>query len=233
VTALQYIVDAIALGSVYALVAVGLALIFGVMRLVNFAHGELITAAAYTLYLTSSWPKVFACAMSLLVAIGLALLMEFVIFRRLRYAPPATALVTTFAVAFALEAVWLIAFGANGKPADPLSTLNTIAIRGSLNLRWITIVEIGAGLVLLGGTALILNRTSIGLQMRAAATDFRTARLLGVRTNRVISFAVLWPNWSWGRRGMEYALFMGVVALAIFFRGGGRWSVDNLLRREF
>jgi len=49
----------------------------------------------------------------------------------------------------------------------------------------------------------------------------------------VISFAVLWPNWSWGRRGMEYALFMGIVALAIFFRGGGRWSVDNLLRKEF
>ena len=49
----------------------------------------------------------------------------------------------------------------------------------------------------------------------------------------VISFAVLWPNWSWGRRGMEYALFMGLVALAIFFRGGGRWSLDNLMRKEF
>jgi putative oxidoreductase len=49
----------------------------------------------------------------------------------------------------------------------------------------------------------------------------------------VISFAVLWPNWSWGRRGMEYALFMGIVALAIFFRGGSRWSLDNLMRKEF
>jgi putative oxidoreductase len=49
----------------------------------------------------------------------------------------------------------------------------------------------------------------------------------------VISFAVLWPNWSWGKRGMEYALFMGIVALAIFFRGGGRWSLDSLMRKEF
>ncbi|HXT06179.1 MAG TPA: DoxX family protein [Roseiarcus sp.] len=49
----------------------------------------------------------------------------------------------------------------------------------------------------------------------------------------VISFAVLYPNWSWGRRGMEYALFMGIVALAIFFRGGGRWSLDRLIGREF
>ena len=49
----------------------------------------------------------------------------------------------------------------------------------------------------------------------------------------VICFAVLWPNWSWGKRGMEYALFMGIVALAIFFRGGGRWSLDRRLRKEF
>jgi len=49
----------------------------------------------------------------------------------------------------------------------------------------------------------------------------------------VISFAVLWPNWSWGRRGMEYALFMGIVALAIFFRGGGRWSIDRVMAKEF
>lgn len=49
----------------------------------------------------------------------------------------------------------------------------------------------------------------------------------------VICFAVLWPNWSWGRRGMEYALFMGIVALAIFFRGGGRCSLDNRIRKEF
>ncbi len=49
----------------------------------------------------------------------------------------------------------------------------------------------------------------------------------------VICFAVLWPNWSWGHRGMEYALFMGVVALAIFFRGGGAWSLDNAMKKEF
>ncbi len=49
----------------------------------------------------------------------------------------------------------------------------------------------------------------------------------------VIAFAVLWPNWSWGHRGMEYVVFMGVVALAIFFRGGGKWSLDNVLSKEF
>jgi branched-chain amino acid transport system permease protein len=204
VTALQYIVDGIALGSVYALVAVGLALVFGVMRLVNFAHGELITAAAYTLYLTASWPKVFSLAISLLVAVGLALLMELTVFRRLRYATPATALIATFAVAFALEAVWLIAFGPQGKSADVLSSLNTTATHGSLHIRWVTITMVAVGAGLLAGTGLLLNRTRIGLEMRAAAADFRAARLLGVRANRVIGMAFVLGG-----------LFAGVVALLL------------------
>jgi branched-chain amino acid transport system permease protein len=185
----QTIIDALALGVLYALVAIGLALVFGVLRLINFAQGELITAGAYALSLTSSWPLVLQIILVFVVCITLSVAIERIAFRPLRGAAPATTLVATFAVAFALEAVWLIAFGTNGRPADPLSSINTIAIHGGLDLRWITLVELGAGVVLLGGTAAILTRTSIGLQMRAAAIDFRTARLLGVRTNSVISFA--------------------------------------------
>lgn len=185
----QVIVDGLALGAIYALVAIGLSLVFGVLRLINFAQGELITAGAYSLHLTSNLPVVASVLICFAVCIGLSVVLERIAFRPLRGAAPVTTLVTTFAVAFALEAVWLIAFGTQGKAADVLSSLNTVAIRGSVNLRWVTIAEIGAGIVLLGGTALILNRTNIGLQMRAAATDFRAARLLGVRTNLVISFA--------------------------------------------
>lgn len=185
----QTIIDGLALGALYGLVAIGLALVFGVLQLINFAQGELITAGAYALSLTGSWPLVAQIVLVFVVCVGLSVAIERIAFRPLRGAQPATTLVATFAVAFALEAVWLIAFTTNGKPADPLSSLNTIAVHGGLDLRWVTIVEIVAGIVLLGGTALLLARTSIGLQMRAAATDFRTARLLGVRTNRVISFA--------------------------------------------
>jgi len=187
---LQTLVDAIGLGSVYALVAIGLALIFGVMRLVNFAHGELITAAGYTLVVAHALPVPFAIALAVIVAVVLAWLMERVAFRRLRDAQPATTLVATFAVAFALEAVWLIAFGARGESADLLSNLNKPAIQsGDVTIRWVTIAMLGVGGLLLGGTTLLLNRTRIGLQMRAAAADFRAARLLGVRADRVISVA--------------------------------------------
>jgi branched-chain amino acid transport system permease protein len=185
---LQTIFDGLALGALYALVAAGLALVFGVMRLINFAQGELITAGAYSLSLTGSLPLVVSILICFIVCIGLALLQD-VVFRRLRDVDPTTALVATFAVALTLEAIWTIAFGTNGKPADLLSALNTSLTHGSLQLRWVTIVMIVGGALLLAGTALILERTDIGLQMRAAARDFRAARLLGVRGNRVIAFA--------------------------------------------
>jgi branched-chain amino acid transport system permease protein len=185
----QTLIDGLALGALYALVAVGLALVFGVLRLINFAQGELITAGAYSLNLTANLPLVLSIVICFVVCIGLSVLIERIAFRPLRGAAPVTTLVATFAVAFALEAVWLIAFGTNGKPADPLSSLNTIAIHGSLNLRWVTVVEVVAGGLLLGATALFLSRSNIGLQMRAAASDFRTARLLGVKADSVISLA--------------------------------------------
>lgn len=186
---LQAILDAIAVGALYALVAVGLGLVFGVMRLINFAYGEVITAGAYSLYVTRNLPLAVSIIICFLVCVAMAVAIEEIAFRPLRGASPATSLVATFAVAIALEAVWLIAFSPQGKSADLLSTLNQSATHGSVHIRWLTITELAAGLVLLGGTALILARTTIGLQMRAAAADFRAARLLGVRANRVIRFA--------------------------------------------
>jgi branched-chain amino acid transport system permease protein len=185
----QTLIDGLALGALYALVAVGLALVFGVLRLINFAQGELITAGAYSLHLTENLPVVLSIVICFAVCIGLSVAIEKIAFRPLRGAAPVTTLVATFAVAFALEAVWLIAFGTNGVPADPLGSLNGIAIHGSLSLRWVTIVEVLAGVILLGGTGLFLSRSNIGLQMRAAASDFRTARLLGVKADSVISLA--------------------------------------------
>jgi branched-chain amino acid transport system permease protein len=186
---LQAIIDAIAVGALYALVAVGLGLVFGVMRLINFAYGEVITAGAYSLYVTRNLPLSLSIVICFAVCVAMSLLIEEIAFRPLRGASPATTLVATFAVAIALEAVWLIAFTPQGKTADLLATLNQSATHGSVHIRWLTITELAAGLVLLGGTALILARTTIGLQMRAAAADFRAARLLGVRASRVIRFA--------------------------------------------
>jgi branched-chain amino acid transport system permease protein len=188
-TFLQSLIDGIGLGAVYAVVAVGIGLVFGVMRLVNFAYGELITAGGYTLALLSGAPAVVAIIVCFAVVIALALLQERIAFRPLRGAAPATMLIATFAVSFLLQNVYLLAFGSRGSTVGTLGGLNTAIAVGSLRIRWITIVAAIAGAALLGGLTLILNRTMIGLQLRAAAADLRTARTLGVRANRVIMAA--------------------------------------------
>jgi branched-chain amino acid transport system permease protein len=185
---LQTLVDAIALGTIYALVAMGIGLVFGVMRLINFAHGELLTAGAYALALTNHLPLAVSFAACFGSVLALALAME-VVYRPLRTTTPTTMLVTTFAVSFLLQAVALLAFGARGQNVGVLPELNRAVAIGDLRVRWVTLVSIALGGVLLGAIALILARTDIGLQMRASAMDARTARLLGVRATTVIRFA--------------------------------------------
>jgi branched-chain amino acid transport system permease protein len=185
---LQTLIDAIALGSIYALVAMGIGLVFGVMRLVNFAHGELITAGAYALALTNHLPVAVSIVTCFAVVIALSLAMD-VTYRPLRTTTPTTMLVTTFAISFLLQAVALLAFGARGQNVGVLPELNRAVSIGDLRIRWVTLVSIAVGGLLLGATALLLARTNIGLQMRASAMDVRTARLLGVRASTVIRFA--------------------------------------------
>jgi len=185
---LQSLADGVALGSLYALAALGIGLVFGVMRLVNFAYGEVITASAYTLLLTQGLPIVLRVLLAVAVAVAMSLAMEFV-FRPLRVATPATMLVTTFAISFMLQSVAVLVFGTRGEAMTFLTGLNRAFELGGVRIRWITVVAIVVAATLLSATAYLLDRTDIGLQMRAAAADFQTARLLGVRATRVIVFA--------------------------------------------
>jgi branched-chain amino acid transport system permease protein len=190
VSALQTFIDSVALGSIFALVAMGLSLIFGVMRLVNFAYGELLTAGAYSLVLTIGAPTGVRIVVLFVTVIVFALAME-VALRPVRNARPATMLITTFAFSFLLQSIALLVFGSLGDNARFLPALNQAVEIGDLRIRWVTFASIGAGVLLLTATTLFLNRTATGLQMRAAAHDFRTARILGVRANRVVVIAFL------------------------------------------
>ncbi len=190
----QTLVDALGLGAVYALMAVGIGLVFGVLRLVNFAYGQLVMAGAYTLAFTSTWPVAASVTTCFVVVTALSLLMERAVFRPLRTQSPAVMLVTTFAVAFLLQSVALIVDVRDdtiGEPASSVAPLNQAITLAGVDVRKVTLVAVGVAVVALGLLALLLGRTTIGLQMRAAAADFRTARLLGVRADRVIALAVV------------------------------------------
>jgi branched-chain amino acid transport system permease protein len=190
----QTLVDAVGLGAVYALMAVGIGLVFGVLRLVNFAYGQLVMAGAYVLAFTATWPVALSVAACFAVVVALSLAMERAVFRPLRTSSPAVMLVTTFAIAFLLQAVALILDirdGTIGEVAVSVAPLNQVVTVGGVDVRKVTILAVAVALVALALLALLLARTTIGLQMRAAATDFRTARLLGVQADRVIAVAVL------------------------------------------
>jgi branched-chain amino acid transport system permease protein len=189
----QVQIDAIALGAIFALMAVGIGLVFGVMRLVNFAYGQLIMAGAFALAFASErdWPVWVGIVLCFAVVLALSLAMERVVFRPLRGQSAAVMLIATFAVAFLLQSIALLWFGPLGKTATSLVELNRPVSVGGLDVRKITIVAIIVAAVCLALLVLLLNRTSIGLHMRAAAMDFPTARLLGVRANLVSAVAVL------------------------------------------
>ncbi len=188
---IQILIDATALGSVYALMAVGIGLVFGVLRLVNFAYGQLIMAGAYTLALTNGMNPALSILCCFGVVIGLTILMDTVAFRPLRRAEPATMLVATFAISLLLYYIALLKFTVLGKTVGTLTGLNRPIGDGTLIVRWIWVVDVAAAAIALAALLLLLTRTNLGLHMRAAATDFRTARLLGVRANPTIFVAVL------------------------------------------
>lgn len=188
-TVLQNAIDALSLGGLYALLALGIAVIYGIMQLINFAHGELIMIGAYALFLFSAEPLLMVVAAATAVTIAAAIGMERIAFRPVRKADPSTLLITSFAVSFMLQSLAITIFGARPKSVSltPLAT-EQIAI-GDIRIAKLSIFTILLTGVLLAALALFLKRTPLGIQMRAAAEDFEMARLLGVRANRVIAAA--------------------------------------------
>ncbi len=187
--ALQYILDAINIGGLYAMMALGIGLIFGIMRLINFAHGEMVMAGGYAIGLLATLPTPLVIVLSLVFIIALALLIEQSAFRPLRGQDPATLLVASFAVSYFLQNLTVMIFGARPLPFTFAPGLaDTIEVTG-LRLPLLQFVSLGLMIIALAGVATLLKRTALGIQLRAAAEDVVTARLSGVKVNRVIAFA--------------------------------------------
>jgi branched-chain amino acid transport system permease protein len=207
---LQNLVDGLGLGGTYALLALGISLIFGVMHLVNFAHGELITVGAYTAYfffssVNGSW---WWMPIVIIVACVLAsVLTERIAFRWVRNANPFTMLLTSFALERLSHALWQIFVSPKARPFPKTEwAFDTFQV-GSLRLEVMDIVTIVVTGVALVATALVFKRTLFGIAVRGAAEDFDAARLMGVKANRVILGAFAYAG-----------LLAGVAAVLILIR---------------
>lgn len=185
----QALVDGLSLGSLYAIFALGIALIFGILKMINFAHSELVTIGAYVLILMADVPLVIRLIVLVAVTVLVAVLMERVAFRPVRGAGQVVMLITSFGVSYLLQNVAILVFGPDLRSGTVWPFLNESFQIGSVRILTLNLVTIILTAVLLVGLALFLKRTSLGMQMRATAEDFTTARLVGVRANIVIAVA--------------------------------------------
>jgi branched-chain amino acid transport system permease protein len=208
---LQNVVNALSLGSLYALFALGVALIFGIMRLINFAHGELIMVAGYGIVFSTflPWPAMTAIVITTVVVFALA--MERVAFRPVRGASPSTLLVTSFALSFFLQYLALMIFGGLPKVVNIFPSLNGYYTVGGIDIRKLDLVTVGVTLGVLVALGVFLTRTRLGVQMRAAAEDFGMARLLGVRANTVIATAFAMSGFLAGVAALLFVATTGTV----------------------
>jgi branched-chain amino acid transport system permease protein len=185
----QIVVDALSLGGLYALTALGIGLIFSVMRLANLAHAEFVTIPAYALFALSGQPVIVAVVAGVVVGIVLAVATERVAFRALRNADSSTMLIASFAVSMLLQKLLVFSAGSRIKTLDPLPMLSRPIWIAGAQVSALKLVTIAVCALLLALLTLFLRKTRYGLQMRAAAENFTMSRLVGVRANTVIAVA--------------------------------------------
>lgn len=203
-TLLQFILDVLSLGSLYALMALGLVIVYGILKLVNFAYGELVMVAGYSLYLLNAtpFPWLAMAFVAILMAIAAGMMTEFVAFRPVRAKSVTAVLITSFAFSTLLQnaALLFISPRARNVPLPDIFTRSVEILDVVIPIR--NLITIACALLMLLVFSFALKRTVLGLALRAAASQFRMARMVGIPANMIISLAFAISG-----------LFAGVVAI--------------------
>jgi len=220
---LQQAINALTLGSLYALVAIGLAITFSILDVINFAQGSLVMWGAYLgvfvagLGLGLVAPMVVA--MLLVGLLGVALERASLRPLRLRDAPPIAALLATLGAATILDHLILIVFGPDTRPFPSPIPVRMVAV-GRAQLSTLELSLTGTALVLLGGLELLLRRTRLGLAMRAIAQNGRVAGLMGIDTDRVVAVAFGIGAAVGGVGGVLTGIYYNSVDVAMGYSAG-------------
>lgn len=187
----QYLVSSLSVGGLYALMALGLVIVYGISQLVNFAYGELIMVAGYGLLIFGrSWlPWMIVALLSVICAVIFALGMDRIAFRPVRNASPTTMLITSFAVSTFLQNIALLFISPRPRaPRLPSIFVESVRI-GGIRVKVVDVIALVVSIVALIALQIFLRKTVVGLSLRAAADDFTMTRLVGVNANQVIASA--------------------------------------------
>ena len=188
-TFLQQCLTGISLGGAYALIAIGYTLVYGILRLINFAHGDIFMMAGYfMIFAMASLPWFIAVPVVLIITVILGVSIERVAYRPLRSAPRMSVMISAIGVSYLLQnlATYLFTTLPKGYPEIPF--LKKIFQIGGLSASFVTFLTPVLTLVIVYALITLINKTKIGMAMRAVAKDYDTAALMGIKINKVITF---------------------------------------------
>ena len=203
----QTFISGLSLGSIYALIALGYTMVYGIAKMLNFAHGDIIMVGAYAVIVavfSLGMPAFAAILLSVVLCAALGMLIERLAYKPLRQAPPLTVLITAIGVSYLLQNVSLLIFGSEQKAFPTLFKIPTITI-GKVMIDGITLVTLIVTAVIMVALTLFINKTKIGKAMRAVSEDKEAAGLMGISTNRTIT--------------LTFAIGSALAAVASIFYG--------------
>ncbi len=210
----QQLVNALSLGSIYALVAVGLAMVFGILRLINFAHGEVLMLGAFATYYfaKAGLPFLVAAPLAVVTTIVIGVLMERIAYRPVRGAPDVALLLTSLGVSISVQNGAILAFDAQPKKfPTPTAIERQVTLGGGVQISVTNLVTIGTAILLMAVLTFFVTRTRLGTAMRATAENAMAARLMGINVNTVIITAFVVGSALAGAAGILWGARVGRI----------------------
>lgn len=188
---LSYFINGISLGSVYAIIALGYTMVYGIAKMLNFAHGDVIMIGCYVTFLTMSgqgWHPLAAVLLAVVVCTALGVLIEKIAYRPLRRVIPLAVLITAIGVSYFLQNAALLLFGADTKSFTPVVSLAPIELAdGQLTISGTTVVTVAVCILIMAALLLFIKKTKAGQAMLAVSQDREAAQLMGINVNATIS----------------------------------------------
>ena len=203
--ALSIFLSGISLGGQYALIAIGYTLVYGILRLINFAHGDVFMVAGLIMvYLSTALPLWLALPLTLVLTVALGFAIERAAYKPLRSAPRMSVMISAIGVSYLLQNLATYITGGLPKSYPELPFLSDTVVIGGVSTKWVTIVTPILVIALVFVLTQLINHTKVGMAMRAVAKDFETSQLMGIKINSVISMTFIIGSFLAGVGSMLY-----------------------------
>jgi len=190
-TFLSYLISGLSLGSIYAIIALGYTMVYGIAKMLNFAHGDVIMIGGYMSYVATSelgWPPLLSVLLAMTVCTILGVLIEQFAYKPLRAAPSLAVLITAIGVSYFLQNAALLIWSSNPKSFTSVVQFDSLKLfDGQLTISSVAIVTVTACIIIMIGLSWIIGKTRVGKAMRAVSEDKEAAQLMGIGVNQTIS----------------------------------------------